>query len=108
MHLRKQLMAERSDAFIALPGGIGTLEELYEVWTWRQLGYHHKPIGLLNTAGYYDALLRFMRHAVEEGFLSAEQAAAVRVDTDPQALLLALVADSNGLPQGKPGDLSRI
>ena len=62
MHLRKQMMAERADAFIALPGGIGTLEELYEVWTWRQLGYHDQPIGLLNVDGYYDDLLRFMAH----------------------------------------------
>ena len=61
MHERKQMMAERSDAFLALPGGIGTLEELFEVWTWRQLGYHDKPIGLLNVDGYYDDLLRFMR-----------------------------------------------
>ena len=57
MHQRKQMMAERADAFLALPGGIGTLEELFEVWTWRQLGYHDKPVGLLNVDGYYDALL---------------------------------------------------
>ena len=60
MHERKRLMAERSDAFLALPGGIGTLEELFEVWTWRQLGYHDKPVGLLNIEGYYDALLAFL------------------------------------------------
>jgi len=69
MHERKQLMAERSDAFLALPGGIGTLEELFEVWTWRQLGYHDKPVGLLNVAGYYDAFLSFLDHTVAEGFL---------------------------------------
>ena len=57
MHERKAMMAERSDAFVALPGGIGTFEELFEVWTWRQLGYHGKPLGLLNVAGYYDGLL---------------------------------------------------
>jgi uncharacterized protein (TIGR00730 family) len=90
MHQRKHLMAERADIFIALPGGIGTLEELYEVWTWRQLAYHQKPIGLLNTAGYYDALLQFMQHTVAEGFLSAEQSAVLQVHTDPQALLLLL------------------
>jgi uncharacterized protein (TIGR00730 family) len=95
MHLRKQMMAERADAFLALPGGIGTLEELYEVWTWRQLGYHGNPIGLLNTAGYYDALLRFMQHSVDEGFLSADQQAAVAVDTDPARLLDRLLAASN-------------
>jgi len=59
MHERKRMMAERADAFIALPGGIGTFEEFFEVWTWRQLGYHDKPIGLLNTEGYYDGLLNF-------------------------------------------------
>ena len=69
MHQRKQMMAERADLFLALPGGIGTLEELYEVWTWRQLGYHDQPIGLLNTEGYYDDLLRFMQRSVDEGFL---------------------------------------
>ena len=57
MHERKHMMAERADAFLALPGGIGTLEEFFEVWTWRQLGYHNKPVGLLNLAGYYDSLL---------------------------------------------------
>ena len=92
MHLRKQMMAERADAFLALPGGIGTLEELYEVWTWRQLGYHQNPIGLLNTAGYYEALLRFMQHSVDEGFLSADQQSAVVVDTDPVVLLDRLMA----------------
>jgi uncharacterized protein (TIGR00730 family) len=92
MHLRKQMMAERADAFIALPGGIGTLEELYEVWTWRQLGYHRQPIGLLNVDGYYDDLLRFMRRSVDEGFLSAEQMAVVEVGTDPRELLLRLRA----------------
>lgn len=92
MHVRKQMMAERADAFIALPGGIGTLEELYEVWTWRQLGYHNQPIGLLNINGYYDHLLRFMDHSVAEGFLSASQQDAVQVGTDPEALLVALAA----------------
>lgn len=92
MHQRKQMMAERADAFIALPGGIGTLEELYEVWTWRQLGYHDNPIGLLNTGGFYDGLLEFMRHTVAEGFLSAEQQAVLRVATDPVALLDELAA----------------
>jgi uncharacterized protein (TIGR00730 family) len=108
MHLRKQMMAERADAFIALPGGIGTLEELYEVWTWRQLGYHRNPIGLLNTAGYYDDLLRFMRHSVAEGFLSADQMAAVQVGTDPEALLLSLMEQTSPLPAGAAIDLSRV
>jgi uncharacterized protein (TIGR00730 family) len=108
MHLRKQLMAERADAFIALPGGIGTLEELYEVWTWRQLGYHRNPIGLLNTAGYYDDLLRFMRHTVKEGFLSEEQQAAVQVHTDPEALLVKLMNPSAAPQPGAASDLSRV
>lgn len=92
MHERKQMMAERADVFITLPGGIGTLEEFYEVWTWRQLGYHDQPIGLLDVAGYYQGLLRFMAHSVDEGFLAAEQLAGVAVDEDPQALLLRLAA----------------
>ena len=87
MHVRKQMMAERADAFIALPGGIGTLEELYEVWTWRQLSYHDKPIGQLNTEGYYDDLLRFMRTTVSEGFLAASQHDNLVVGTDAEVLL---------------------
>ena len=96
MHARKQMMAERADVFIALPGGIGTLEELYEVWTWRQLGYHDQPIGLLNVEGYYDDLLRFMRSTVAEGFLAAAQNDTLQVGTDPLELLqrLASVAGS--------------
>ena len=69
MHERKALMAELSDAFIALPGGIGTLEELFEVWTWTQLGAHAKPCALLNVLGFYDKLLAFLDHVVEESFL---------------------------------------
>ena len=65
MHERKRLMAERADAFLALPGGIGTFEELFETWTWRQLGYHNKPIGVLNQDGYYDHLLTFMHRSVD-------------------------------------------
>ncbi len=96
MHVRKQMMAERADVFIALPGGIGTLEELYEVWTWRQLGYHDQPIGLLNVDGYYNDLLRFMRTTVAEGFLSLSQFDSLQVASDPLELLqrLAGVAGS--------------
>ncbi len=90
MHDRKRMMAERADAFLALPGGIGTFEELFEVWTWRQLGYHRKPIGLLNTSGYYDALLGFMRHTAEQGFLGRSQLDQVHVDTDPHSMLSTL------------------
>jgi len=106
MHQRKQMMAERADAFIALPGGIGTLEELYEVWTWRQLGYHDQPIGLLNVEGYYDDLLRFMQRAVDDGFLAAEQQAVLRVSDDPQALLLDLAARAGA--SVAPDDFGRI
>ena len=87
MHERKTLMAERSDAFLALPGGIGTFEELFEVWTWRQLGYHDKPLGLLNVEGYYDGLLAFLQQAVSSGFVSDPQHALLQVDDRPQALL---------------------
>ena len=90
MHQRKMMMAERSDAFLALPGGIGTFEELFEVWSWRQLGYHDKPLGLLNVAGYYDALLGFLEHSRETGFTTGAQAELLQVDADPMRLLQRL------------------
>lgn len=93
MHERKMLMAERSDAFIALPGGIGTLEELYEMWSWQQLGYHDKPVALLNVDGYYDALLEFTRVSHARGFVSDAQFRALLVD-DQADRLLARVADA--------------
>ena len=91
MHERKRMMAERADAFLALPGGIGTFEEFFEVWTWRQLGYHDKPVGLLNAGGYYDGLLSFMAHSVEQQFMGPWQMELVRVDADWQRLLPDLV-----------------
>lgn len=87
MHERKALMAERSGAFLALPGGIGTFEELFEVWTWRQLGYHQRPIALLNTAGYYDPLLAFLQDTVREQFVTEAQARLLIVEREPEALL---------------------
>lgn len=96
MHERKQMMAERADAFLALPGGIGTMEEFFEVWTWRQLGYHDKPIGLLNVNGYYDALLAFLASTVRSEFMSDWQMDLVRVGTDVKSLLPALI-QSTGL-----------
>jgi uncharacterized protein (TIGR00730 family) len=91
MHERKALMAERSGAFLALPGGIGTFEELFEVWTWRQLGYHDKPIGLLNAAGYYDGLLTFLHHSVQSGFMGPWQMNLVDAAAEAAPLLARLV-----------------
>jgi uncharacterized protein (TIGR00730 family) len=106
MHERKQLMATRADAFISLPGGIGTLEELCEVWSWQQLGYHDKPVALLNVEGYYDALLAFMKVTLERGFVSAAQHEALIVDDDP-VRLLARVRDLAARATA-PDDYSRI
>jgi uncharacterized protein (TIGR00730 family) len=87
MHERKATMAELSDGFLALPGGAGTLEELFEVWTWAQLGLHAKPIGLVDTDGFYQPLLRMVEHMVEEGFLRADYRDMVAVNPDPTKLL---------------------
>jgi uncharacterized protein (TIGR00730 family) len=92
MHQRKQMMAERADAFIAMPGGIGTFEELFEVWTWRHLGYHDRPIGLLDAAGYWSPLLAFLHHSVAEGFMSPDQMATLVSDDETEALLDRLYA----------------
>ena len=92
MHQRKQLMAERSDAFLALPGGIGTLEELFEVWTWRQLGYHDQPVGLLNAAGYYDGLIEFLHETGRAGFVQPAQLELLQVGREAQPLLERLHA----------------
>ncbi len=105
MHDRKRMMAERADAFLALPGGIGTFEELFEVWTWRQLGYHDKPIGLLNTAHYYDHLLEFLNSTLEQQFLGSWQMDLVRFGTDPQALLQELVQAAGMSPPPQLGEI---
>ena len=94
MHDRKRMMAERADVFLALPGGIGTFEEMFEVWTWRQLGYHDKPIGLLNIAGYYDNLLEFLENAVQKQFMGTWQMKLIRCAAEPSALLSELVQAS--------------
>ncbi len=87
MHARKALMGELSDAFLALPGGLGTLEELFEVATWRQLGLHAKPVALLNVRGYYDRLVALLDHAVAEGFVKAEHRRMLLIDRDANRLL---------------------
>jgi uncharacterized protein (TIGR00730 family) len=89
MHERKAKMAELADAFVALPGGIGTLEELIEIYTWSYLGIHDKPFALLNTKGYYDGFTAFLDHAVSEGFLRPEVRTRLLVAPDPEALLAA-------------------
>jgi len=92
MHERKALMASLSDAFVALPGGAGTLDEFFEAWTWTQLGIHRKPVALLNVAGYFDGLIAFLEHAVDQRFIHQEHWQAVVVDTDPARLVDRLAA----------------
>ena len=87
MHERKALMADLSDGFVALPGGAGTLDEAFEVWTWAQLGIHDKPCGLLNIHGYFDALLAYLKHAVAERFLKSEHLNMLMVNTESTSLL---------------------
>lgn len=87
MHERKMLMAQRADGFIALPGGIGTLEELFEIWTWAQLGFHNKPIGLLNVACYYDDLLKFLAHMHQEQFFKSRHRELLLVENSSNDLL---------------------
>jgi uncharacterized protein (TIGR00730 family) len=106
MHDRKRMMAERADAFLALPGGIGTFEELFEVWTWRQLGYHDKPLGLLDVDGYYAPLMDFLRSSVKHGFMNDWQMDLVRMESEVPLLLEALVQEA-GL-RSHPQDLSQI
>ncbi len=105
MHQRKQLMAERSHAFIAMPGGIGTFEELFEVWTWRHLAYHDRPIGLLDAEGYWAPMLQFLRHSVAEGFMGDDQMAMLHSDDQVERLL-----DTLATRAGDPTDdnFSRI
>jgi uncharacterized protein (TIGR00730 family) len=90
MHERKAMMAELSDGFIALPGGIGTMEELCEILTWSQLGIHQKPCGILNTADYFAGLLTLLKRAVEDGFFRAEQQQLFQIAEHPEDLLQAL------------------
>jgi uncharacterized protein (TIGR00730 family) len=92
MHQRKKKMADLSDAFVSMPGGVGTFEELFEVYTWAQLRYHEKPVALLNIDNYYDPLLAMLRHTVEEGFMRAPFLDMLQVASDPVKLIAALKA----------------
>ena len=92
MHERKALMAELSDAFVALPGGLGTLEEFFEVWTWAQLGLHRKPYGLLNVEEFFAPLIGFLDQLVRDRFMTPEHRATLVVETDPAMLLERLFA----------------
>lgn len=97
MHERKALMVELADGFMALPGGFGTLDELFEILTWAQLGMHQKPCGILNVGGYFDHLITFMRHSVAEEFVREPQLQALLIDDDP-ARLLDRFADYRPMP----------
>ncbi|HMC09888.1 MAG TPA: TIGR00730 family Rossman fold protein [Pirellulaceae bacterium] len=103
MHERKALMAELSDGFVALPGGLGTYEELCEVLTWAQLGIHHKPCGYLNVLGYFDPLARMFDHAVTEGFLRSEQRRLFISSNEPDALLRLLESHASMTEAKWPG-----
>jgi uncharacterized protein (TIGR00730 family) len=97
MHERKRVMAERAHAFVALTGGIGTFEEMFEIWSWRQLGYHDKPLGLLNTGGYYDGLIAFLQQCVCAGLMDDEQMGLIQIGRDWQTLLPDLI-EAAGFP----------
>jgi uncharacterized protein (TIGR00730 family) len=90
MHERKAMMAELAEGFVAMPGGIGTLEELFEILTWSQLGFHQKPVGVLNVDGFYDGLIAFLQMQVTQGFVKASQAALLLHETTAPALLKSL------------------
>ena len=94
MHERKHMMMARADAFVALPGGIGTFEEFFEAWTWRQLGYHDKPVGLLNVEGYYDRLLSFLETSVADQFMGDWQMDLIHSDARVPELLRQLVEEA--------------
>lgn len=96
MHERKALMADKADAFLALPGGLGTLEEIFEVWSWRRLGFHDKPVGFLDAAGYWTPLVEALRRIVDAGFLSPAALEDVVVDADLNAVLKGLAERATG------------
>ena len=92
MHERKTMLSELADGFVAMPGGLGTMEELFEIWTWGQLGLHRKPYGLLEMNGFFAPLLAFLDHAVAEGFIGRENRAMLTVDTNPAVLIARMEA----------------
>jgi uncharacterized protein (TIGR00730 family) len=96
MHERKRLMADRSDGFLILPGGYGTMDETFEMVTWQQLGIQHKPTALVNVAGYFDALIQWIQHSVRSGFVHAEQSGLVMVESTPEAALARLEGRTKG------------
>jgi uncharacterized protein (TIGR00730 family) len=100
MHERKAKMTDLADAFLALPGGIGTLDELFEAWSWNALGYHAKPFCLLNVEGFWDGLIEFMDHATESGFLSQKRRAQLLIATTPAEALKLLDEAAEGATQG--------
>jgi uncharacterized protein (TIGR00730 family) len=107
MHIRKATMVELSDGFVALPGGFGTLDELFEILTWAQLGMHQKPIGLVNVIGFWDPLVKLIDHMVEEGFVPEDQRGLLLVESDPGALLAkmdAWVPPALGRKWVRPGE----
>jgi uncharacterized protein (TIGR00730 family) len=104
MHERKAMMADRADAFLTLPGGIGTFEEFFEIWTLKQLGYHDKPIGLLNLNGYYDKLSEFLQMSMDDGFVSDWQMDMVRVESETDALCAYLVEAAGMNPLSRDMD----
>jgi uncharacterized protein (TIGR00730 family) len=106
MHTRKRTMSERADAFVVLPGGFGTFEEMFEMVTWLQLRLHTKPVGLVNCLGYFDHLLAFLQHAAAEGFIRSQHRGLLLVEPAPALLVKRLVTLAHELPL-RDGDLSR-
>ena len=107
MHTRKRIMAERADAFIVLPGGYGTLEEMFEMITWLQLRLHAKPVGLINVAGYFDHLLSFLRYSAREGFIRPEYWDLLIVEVTPELLLERLRLHAPAVARGAASALTR-
>lgn len=106
MHERKSMMAERADAFLALPGGIGTFEEFFEAWTWRQLSFHDKPVGLLDTGSYYESLISFLRQGVASGFMTEGMMDLLTIGSEVDEVMERLVAGIR--PGAARMDLSQI